>query len=336
MADAGAESGTAPGSGLLADVVATVTGVDSDRLELRRGDGALVSVRRDRIVLVRDTGRPPGAGRQTDPVSLEWIAAAGWPAIETARLGSWLLRAAAGWTHRANSALVCGAPDGEPAAAVAACRDWYLVRGLTPLLSVPQVPAITALLEGTELVRGAVATGSPWTAAHPTMVLVARSADVLAGIDQLPTVRDSTAGVVRSPGTAVVLSGRPSGAWLADYRDAAIHPAAGAVLAGPPAPARVRFAEIPGAAGPVVAARGRAVTLDGWVGLTAVATAPERRGGGLGRAVVAALLTDGLRHGGVRSHLEVELSNTSALAFWSRLGYRRSHESLYYRWDGNG
>lgn len=321
-------------------MVATLTGVDGDRLELRRGDGTAVSVRRDRIVGVRDTGRPPGAGRRIDPLAVERIAAAGWPAPETAQLGGWVLRAAGGWTHRANSALLLGPPDREPGAALAACRDWYAERGLTPLLSVPGVRAVTDLLRGTEVahgqdpVRGADRRGG-WTALLPTVVLVARAGDVLAGIDRLPTIaRPPLPAEPAAGGPVVALSAAPSREWLTDYRDAASHPAAAAVLAGPGPPARVRFAEMPGGAG--VAARGRAVTLDGWVGLTAVATAPERRGGGLGRTLVAALLTDGLRHGGVRSYVEVELDNTGALAFWDRLGYHRSHESLYYRWDTTG
>lgn len=43
-------------------------------------------------------------------VDLELLAARGWRGTEEDRLGTWLLRAAGGFTGRANSALVAGDP----------------------------------------------------------------------------------------------------------------------------------------------------------------------------------------------------------------------------------
>ncbi len=80
---------------------------------------------------------------------LEEAAAGGWRAPEEARLkgvwrgqgrwvggGGWLLRAAGGFTGRANSALATGDP-GMPLAGAAAevCR-WYTARGLPAMVSV--------------------------------------------------------------------------------------------------------------------------------------------------------------------------------------------------------
>ena len=47
--------------------------------------------------------------------ALERAAARHWQAPETERLGEWLLRAAAGFTGRANSALPLGDPGRRPA-----------------------------------------------------------------------------------------------------------------------------------------------------------------------------------------------------------------------------
>jgi GNAT superfamily N-acetyltransferase len=323
--DTAAPEGSRP---VLADVVATVTALGPDRVELRRGDGTSVSVRLDHVTAIRVLPGPPGAGRPVDPLGLARIAAAGWPAVETGWLGDWLLRASGGWTRRANSALVVGAPDRPLAAALDGCRDWYTARGLTPLLSVPllsvpqlSVPQLPAATRADGPPAASVIAAAGWEPGARTVVLVARSADVLAAVDP-----------PAEPRPAVWLTPEPSAAWVADYRDAATHPAAAAVLAGPPAPARVRFAEFSvdgGAARP--AGRGRAVTDQGWVGLSAVGVAPEVRRSGVGRVLVSALLTDGLRHGGVRSYVEVEAVNPGALAFWQRLGYRRSYDCLYYR-----
>jgi len=68
---------------------------------------------------------------------LEAAAALGWRAPEEARLGGWLLRAAGGFTGRANSALATGDPGLSLAAAAGAVRRWYADRGLPAMIAVP-------------------------------------------------------------------------------------------------------------------------------------------------------------------------------------------------------
>ena len=68
---------------------------------------------------------------------LEHAAAGGWRAPEEARLGRWLLRAAGGFTGRANSALAIGDPGLPTAAAIDQVRRWYRARGLPPMVAVP-------------------------------------------------------------------------------------------------------------------------------------------------------------------------------------------------------
>jgi hypothetical protein len=74
--------------------------------------------------------------RQID--ELERAAARHWQAPETQRLGEWLLRAAQGFTGRANSALPLGDPGVPLPAAVAAVTDWYRRRRLPPMIVVPR------------------------------------------------------------------------------------------------------------------------------------------------------------------------------------------------------
>ena len=77
---------------------------------------------------------PPNP-RVTD---LERAAALHWQAPETEPLGEWLLRAAAGFTGRANSALPAGDPGLPLPEAVTAVEDWYRRRDLRPMIVVPQ------------------------------------------------------------------------------------------------------------------------------------------------------------------------------------------------------
>lgn len=346
---------------VLADLVGTVVAVGPERSVVRRAAGPAVSVRHDLVIAVRELPAAPRPARAPDRVALEQIAAAAWPATDAALLGDWLLRASGGWTRRANSALVVGSPGMPLRRALDTCRRWYADHGLPPLLCVPLLPtaappAATDAPRWLPAPRGQRA-GAPvvdpdpagsafgvfaelgWTVGHPTLVLTARSADVLAAMD--PGDPSGPA----APGYRVRLDEAPGRAWLHDYRGADVDPAAAGVLAGPPPPARVRFATLleegrdgddvgtggggAGGAGRALAGRGRAVTDRGWVGLSAVGIAASGRRGGRGRALVAALLLDGLRHDGVRSYVQVEREDVGAVAFWTRLGYERSHEDVY-------
>jgi GNAT superfamily N-acetyltransferase len=68
---------------------------------------------------------------------LEAVAAQGWRAPEEAPLGQWLLRAAEGFSGRANSALAVGDPGMALAEAIGHVCDWYAARGLPPMIAVP-------------------------------------------------------------------------------------------------------------------------------------------------------------------------------------------------------
>src|ERR1700761_6250532 len=71
---------------------------------------------------------------------LEHIAARHWRGTEEDRLGGWLLRAAGGFTGRANSALPLGDPGMPLDEALAAVTEWYRDRGLPPMIVVPVPP----------------------------------------------------------------------------------------------------------------------------------------------------------------------------------------------------
>ncbi len=70
-------------------------------------------------------------------LALDRIAALGWSATESVRLGGWLLRASRGFTGRANSVLPLGGPGQPVDDAIAYCARWYADRGLPLKFQVP-------------------------------------------------------------------------------------------------------------------------------------------------------------------------------------------------------
>jgi hypothetical protein len=76
--------------------------------------------------------------RVYDPIiDLERAAAKHWRGTEEEWLGGWLLRAAEGFTGRANSALPLGDPGLPLDGALDAVIRWYRDRGLPPMIVVP-------------------------------------------------------------------------------------------------------------------------------------------------------------------------------------------------------
>jgi N-acetylglutamate synthase len=70
-------------------------------------------------------------------IDLERIAAAHWRGTEEEWLGQWLLRAAGGFTGRANSALPLGDPGLPLGEAVDYVTRWYTDRVLRPMIALP-------------------------------------------------------------------------------------------------------------------------------------------------------------------------------------------------------
>lgn len=116
----------------LTDVVGHVVDVGA-ALGIRTKTGDVVRVAVDDVVALKALTAVPV--RTADIRNTEHAAALAWPGVERKWLGGWLLRAAGGHTHRANSAIPLSIEaDATP---VPAIIDWHRHRGLTPWLSVP-------------------------------------------------------------------------------------------------------------------------------------------------------------------------------------------------------
>jgi len=293
------------------DVVGVLVEAGPGALTVRRRDGSLVQMTRSEVRVVKAV---PAAPR--DVLALEEVAAAGWRAPAQRWLGRWLLRAADGWTGRANSVLPLGDPGLPLDAALAEVARWYAGHGLPARMALP-VPA-RELLDAALAQRG-------WTAYNPTQV---RTADVEVMLRRLPA----------RPDLETVIEPEPSAAWLGLYHyrgQAGLPPVAHSVLTGSGRPGFAVLRDRVGGRGGQAVAVARGSVDAGWVGVTAVEVAPDRRRQGLGTAVMRAMLAWAAEHAATSAYLQVAEENTAALALYDALGFAR-HHGYHYRLAPSG
>ena len=292
-----------------ADVVGILVAAGPATLSVRRRNRSLVDIPRSEVHVVKPVPASPA-----DVLALEEVAAKGWPAPDTRWLGRWLLRAAEGFTGRANSVLPLGDPGRPLDAALAEVAAWYGERRLPPRVVIP-VPAREALDEALA-VRG-------WTRYNPTQVL---TADVEVMLRTLP----------ERPGLPpVTIEDTPTDDWVGayHYRGGGGLPRVGRAIltgSGQPGFAVVRAG---GTAGAVLAI-GRASVDDGWVGVTAVEVDPAHRRRGLAGHVLRELLRWAAERAATSAYLQVADENEAALALYHRLGFAPHHRYHYRQAPG--
>lgn len=241
---------------------------------------------------------------------LEHAAAPGWRAPDQDWLGDWLLRAGAGFTGRANSALAAGDPGMPVAEAIEAIRRWYRVRGLPAMIAVPHP---CGQPERSDLTSTLDELG--WTVRDdPATVMTASAAEI---------ARQAAA----SP--AVTIDSMPDDAWLARYRyrGQELPPIARRLLTSAPWQA---FGSVR-ADGETIAI-GRVAASGDWAGLTAIEVEPRHRRRRLGTAVTAALAAHALSRGIPNLYLQVTDGNAIARSLYHRMGFA-DHHDYHYRVD---
>jgi N-acetylglutamate synthase len=248
---------------------------------------------------------------------LEAAAADGWRAPEQAALGCWRLRAAGGFTGRANSALAVGDPGMPIGAAIDEVARWYRARGLRPMVAVAFPPGRPHRSEVDRFLgqRG-------WAVDHGAIVMTAAPGEV-AGV---AGVAERAAAAPGATSVRVDLDEEPDDSWLALYRPRGRRP--------PPIVTRLLMSAPWQAFGSVRAAGrtvaiGRVAVANGWAGLTAVAVDPEHRRRGLGGAITVALARAAAEHGATGIYLQVENDNTAARSLYRRQGFADHHEYHY-------
>jgi N-acetylglutamate synthase len=264
------------------------------------------------------TSGPWHHGAVVSIIEIERVAAAHWRGTEEEWLGGWLLRAAEGFTGRANSALPLGDTGLPLDDALAAVTGWYRARGLPPMIAVP-LP-----------VRAKAGDGCP-AAEHLDDQLSERSWPTRPGPAFV-----MTAELPKTPAPAVLPAGagfrvddEPDDAWLAMYhyrgRDDQ-PPVSRKVLMSAASQA---FVSIRSGGGREVMAIGRLSMAAGWAGITAVEVDKSLRRAGLGRAMTAGICAEAARRGVRHVFLQVETANAAAIALYEQCGFRYSHRYHY-------
>lgn len=225
---------------------------------------------------------------------LERLAADAWPPLEQVEVQGWRLRASAGVTRRANSALPLSG-----ALPLDAVVEFYRSRGLPPAVQVSD-DATDAALErvgwqrdiDVEVMAGPVPTGATSAAVAPTptedWLRCWWDVDGRGGAEQLDVARRMLASV---PAPAAYVS------VVQDGRTVAV---------------------------------GRGVAQEGHLGVFSMAVRPELRRRGLGRQVLHALGSWGSERGARTAYLQVFDGNHEARALYASAGLVTSH-SYHYR-----
>ncbi|MER7554911.1 GNAT family N-acetyltransferase [Streptomyces anulatus] len=296
------------------DVVGVLTSWNNGVLSITRKSGESVHIVESSVAAGKVV--PAAPARRRGPAAsfgeLAAVTARAWQPVESEALGDWRLRAAGGFTRRANSALPLGDPGLPVGEALGRVRDWYEERGL------PAYVQTATGAEGTQELLCAELERHGWRREVSAEVRIAALAPV---------------GDLEADVRAVRLTREPDAAWLARYqRFSTPGPHVLRVLGSGPS---VWFATVPGAAGDAAdappAAIGRCVVDGRWAGFMAVEVAPEHRRRGLATTVMAALARRALDEGASAAWLQVEEDNEGARALYDGMGFAAHHRYHHYR-----
>jgi ribosomal protein S18 acetylase RimI-like enzyme len=245
--------------------------------------------------------------RIPDLAGLERAASQAMPAVVVKQLGDWQLRAAEGFTGRANSALPLGDPGLPFSEAVTAVVDFYAEQGLPAQFDVP-------LPLGRPVARRLAELG--W---EPGQSVLVRAIDLPDLVAATPT------------GAEFSLADRPSEQMLEMIKGRrGVLPAAAAhVLTAVPQLAFAGYEE-----GGVLLGMARGTVTSRWLGLTFIETVEQARRRGLARGAIGSLARWAQRLGATRAFLQVSDNNTAALALYDALGFRAHH--WYTRYTRRG
>jgi ribosomal protein S18 acetylase RimI-like enzyme len=236
---------------------------------------------------------------------VEPISARGWPPEVSEALGQWRLHAARGYSGRANACWPIGDPGRPLEAAIGAVEAWYRYRGLPPLFRPADVAA-------TEPLRDRLAAAG-YRPRKETLVMV--GALTASAVDGVVVRQDPDAAF-----TDVFLGA------ATDPADAAERIEAIQRLSPPRAFARIDIFGAP-------AAIGAAAVDSGWAGIFGMRTLSRYRRQGLARRVIAALAGFARGEGAEQAYLQVEASNTPAVALYEGLGFEVGYTYRYWARD---
>ncbi|HET7397630.1 MAG TPA: GNAT family N-acetyltransferase [Intrasporangium sp.] len=300
------------------DVLGVLLARDPERLVVDTARGR-VTVRRSDVVAAKDVPPPASrAGRPHERVGiddLELLMARGWVAVEQAQLGRWLLRAAGGFTGRANSVLAVGDPPLSLGEAITFAEQWYAARGLPTVFQLPGAAGFAPAEQplGAALLGRGYAVGGDRPEWERALVMTGASVAVPpAPDDAVPVVTDG----VLTP------------EWLRAYAEqrSVVPGATEAVLTGSDGQL---FLSVRDPASSLVVGLARMSVSPGWAGVFGLWVHPDHRRRGLATALVSAIAGIARDSNLPAIYLQVSAHNAAGVRFWEQLGFAVHHEYAY-------
>jgi GNAT superfamily N-acetyltransferase len=303
----------------LSDALGEVVALDDSSVSVLTRRGLRVV---PRVAVVAAKEVPPAPSRRGAPHlapsmdDLQRVMVEGWAPTERAALGGWILRAAGGFTGRANSVVPLGDPGLPLAEAVLAAERWYAERQLRPQFCVYGPEGFTV---GDDPL-GTLLTGRGYTDVNRSVVMTA-SVQALQS-----AARTTGAPAVDGVDVTIHAEATPSPAWWAasDERRRSHRGTAEAIMAGSPDQVFLSLA-----LGGQVVAIARVAFARAWAGVFGVHVAPGSRRLGLATALMGAAAAQARARGIVSTYLQVEATNEAARGLYRRLGCATHHEYVY-------
>lgn len=302
----------------LTDVVGELVALTPETVTVAGRHGQ-VTVPRVDVVGVRVV--PPRATRTArphlalEPVQLQELMVAGHPPLERQWLGRWLLRAAGGFTGRANSLLPLGDPGVPLDEAMARVEAFYAERRLPSQATIySDRSADDPLRHVVDLLEGRGYRGEQETRTL-TLDLGRRPVVEHNAVMGYAVRRDSTlTPEYLAVATRVAQAGEVGKRVVTGNPDA------------------VFLTVLDGSGTPVGALR--LAMHDGWAGVFDLAVVQAHRRRGLARLLMGDALHIADTHRLVACYLQVEADNQAAGALYEALGFVEHHRYRYYRRPG--
>ncbi|GAA5026844.1 hypothetical protein GCM10023258_21040 [Terrabacter aeriphilus] len=295
-------------------------------LVARNDDFVVVDTKTERVKLIRadvlaakdvppPASRPGRAHERISADDLELLMAKGWQAVDRAGLGDWVLRAASGFTGRANSVLAVGDPSLPLDKAIDYAEKWYADHERPPIFQVhgeqgfvvEDQPLPAALLE-----RGYVV-GGDFDSWRRVLVMTGLSAAV-------PPLTEESVPVTADAELTMD--------WLMAYNEqrSVVPGVTEAVLTGSEGQLFLSVRD-PGTRRIVAVAR--MAIHPGWAGVFGLWVHPDHRRAGLASTIVSAVAMVARENNMPAIYLQVSGDNEDGVAFWRDLGFTVHHEYTY-------